>query len=87
MISTPVKTYTPEEYLEFETASTTRNETISSFQEYLLIDQVKPHVERYIKQSEHQWLFIEYDNLEDRFMLSSIGVEICLADLYENIEF
>ncbi|WP_176453302.1 hypothetical protein [Pseudanabaena sp. SR411] len=52
----------------------------------MLIDQVKPHVERYIKQSEHQRLFIEYDNLDDRFMLSSIGVEICLTDLYENIE-
>ncbi len=61
--------------------------TIPSFQEYLLIDQVKPHVEHYIKQSENQWLFIEYDNLDDRFMLSSLGVEICLADLYENIEF
>nr|WP_324603555.1 hypothetical protein [Pseudanabaena biceps] len=26
MIAAPVKTYTPEEYLEFETTSTTRNE-------------------------------------------------------------
>ena len=61
--------------------------TIPSFQEYLLIDQVKPHVERYIKQSENQWLFIEYDNLDDRFMLSSVGIEVSLTDLYENIEF
>ena len=61
--------------------------TISTFQEYLLIDQTKPHVEQYVKQSENQWLFIEYDNLDTRFMLSSIGVEISLADLYENIEF
>ncbi len=61
--------------------------TISSFQEYLLIDQKKPHVEHYIKQSENQWLFMEYDNLGDQFTLSSIGVEVNLADLYENIEF
>lgn len=61
--------------------------TIPSFQEYLLIDQVKPHVERYIKQSENQWLFIEYDSLDDRFMLSSVGIEVSLTDLYENIEF
>ncbi|GBO52863.1 hypothetical protein APA_664 [Pseudanabaena sp. lw0831] len=53
----------------------------------MLIDQVKPHIERYIKQSEHQWLFIEYYHLDDRFMLSSIDVEVSLADLYENIEF
>jgi Uma2 family endonuclease len=61
--------------------------TISSFQEYLLIDQVKPHVERYIRQSQNQWLLIEYDNLDDRFTLSSIGVEVSLADLYEGVEF
>ncbi|PZV14161.1 MAG: hypothetical protein DCF20_13485 [Pseudanabaena sp.] len=61
--------------------------TISSFQEYLLIDQLKPHVEHYIRQSGNQWLFTEYDHLDDRFMLSSIGVEVSLVDLYEGVDF
>jgi len=61
--------------------------TIPSFQEYLLVEQTKPHVEQYIKQGTNQWLFTEYDRLEDQFMLPSLGVEISLADLYAEVEF
>ncbi len=61
--------------------------TIPSFQEYLLIDQYQPHVEQYIKQGANQWLMVEYEHLEDNLLLSSLGVEISLHELYENIEF
>lgn len=61
--------------------------TISSFQEYLLIDQSQPHVEQYVKQAANQWLFTEYSGKEAKVTLSSVGVEIALADLYETIEF
>lgn len=36
--------------------------TISTFQEYLLIDQYRTHVEHHIKTAPHQWLFSEYDD-------------------------
>jgi Uma2 family endonuclease len=61
--------------------------TMTSFQEYVLIDQAKPHVEQYIRQGTNQWLLMEYGRLEDNFLLRSLGVEISLANLYENIEF
>ena len=61
--------------------------TIPTFKEYVLIDQYDPHVEHYVKQNAHQWLFTEYDGLDQRVMLSSISVEISLVDLYENVEF
>ncbi len=61
--------------------------TIPNFQEYLLVDQSKPHVEQYIKQKENQWLFVEYSNLQEQFTLSSLGIEVGLADLYEGVEF
>ena len=61
--------------------------TIETFQEYVLIDQYRPHVEHYVKQATNQWLFMEYDSLEATFRLSSVPVEIALADLYEAIEF
>ncbi len=60
---------------------------IVTFQEYLLIDQYRPHVEQYVKQDAHQWLFTEYDGIDAQVKLSSIPVEIGLADLYENVEF
>ncbi|HIK46682.1 MAG TPA: Uma2 family endonuclease [Leptolyngbyaceae cyanobacterium M65_K2018_010] len=56
--------------------------TLASLQEYLLIDQYRPHVEQYVKQSEHQWLFTEYTGLAARVQLASIPVELALQDLY-----
>lgn len=61
--------------------------TIETFQEYVLIDQYRPHVEQYVKQAKNQWLFSEYSGLEASFMLASVGVEIALVDLYEEIAF
>jgi Uma2 family endonuclease len=61
--------------------------TIPTFQEYLLIAQAKPHVEHYVKQAENQWLFTDYDDLNQSFDLQSVGVTMALADLYEAVEF
>lgn len=61
--------------------------TIPALQEYLLIAQDKPQVEQYVKQGDHQWLLTEYRNLNARFTLPSVGVEVALADLYEAVEF
>ena len=61
--------------------------TIATFQEYVLVDQYRPHVEHYVKQATKQWLFTEYDGLEATFTLESVSVEIALADFYEAIEF
>ena len=59
--------------------------TLSSFQEYLLIDPSCLHLEQYVKQGDHQWLFREYDQSDDQILLVSIGLEIRLGDLYEQI--
>ena len=61
--------------------------SIPSFQEYLLIDQYRLQVEQYSKTDANKWIFSEYSCAGDRLMLSSISVEVSLADLYENIEF
>jgi Uma2 family endonuclease len=59
--------------------------TLATFQEYLLIDQSKPHVEQFVRQSEHQWLFTEYRGLDTQVRLSSLPVELTLKDLYEGV--
>ncbi|HIK43147.1 Uma2 family endonuclease [Thermoleptolyngbya sp. M55_K2018_002] len=61
--------------------------TISSFQEYLLIDQDKIHVEHHVKVAENQWLFSEYNDPEFNLSLRILNFQIQIADLYENIEF
>lgn len=59
--------------------------TIPTFQEYLLIDQYKPRVEQFVRQSESQWLFTEYKGLEAQIGLASVPVELVLKDLYEGV--
>jgi len=60
--------------------------TISSLQEYLLIAQDRPHVERYRRQ-EHGWLFTEYSTLEDEVVLDSIGCTLTLGAIYRRVRF
>jgi Uma2 family endonuclease len=61
--------------------------TIAGFEEYLLIDQAKVGVEHYVKQSENQWLFTSYDRLDVQLVLTSLGTQVSLADLYSTIDF
>jgi Uma2 family endonuclease len=61
--------------------------SIEGFEEYLLIDQAKVGVEHYVKQSENQWLFASYDRLDVQLVLTSLGTQVSLADLYSTIDF
>lgn len=61
--------------------------TISSFEEYLLIDQYTMHVEQYVKNEQKRWTFSEYDEAEEVVSLNSIAFQITLADLYDKVKF
>ncbi|MBW4420846.1 MAG: Uma2 family endonuclease [Myxacorys californica WJT36-NPBG1] len=65
----------------------TAHRTISSFQEYLLIDQDVMHVEHYIKTADREWTFREYDAESQLISLASVPCQIDLADLYDKIDF
>ncbi|MBE8996918.1 MULTISPECIES: Uma2 family endonuclease [unclassified Nostoc] len=60
---------------------------IPTFQEYLLIDQYRIHVEHHVKTAAHQWLFSEYDDPTVTLSLSTFELQIQIAELYENIDF
>ena len=61
--------------------------SISSFQEYILIDQYRSHVEQFSKTEEGKWLLSECGNQEDTLYLTSVECEIFLDDIYEAVEF
>ncbi|HYX15403.1 MAG TPA: Uma2 family endonuclease [Nostoc sp.] len=61
--------------------------TIPTFQEYLLIDQYRIHVEHHVKTAAHQWLFSEYDDPAITLSLNTFELQIQIAELYENIDF
>ena len=61
--------------------------TIPSFQEYLLIDQSKIHLEHYRKTEPHQWMFIEYDNPQAILSLFFLDFQIEIGEIYDKVDF
>jgi Uma2 family endonuclease len=59
--------------------------TISTFQEYLLIEQNRIHVEHFFKTGRKRWLLSEYDEEDEAIALSSIAFQISLLDLYNKV--
>ncbi|MDB9313903.1 Uma2 family endonuclease [Spirulina sp. CS-785/01] len=60
--------------------------SLSSFQEYVLIDQYKYQVEQYIKQGEGEWLFKEYKGQDCILNIVSFSWQIALSKLYKNVK-
>lgn len=61
--------------------------TISTFQEYALVDQYSAHVEHYVKTGSKQWMLQEYDGLDTTLNLASLELELSLGDIYNKIQF
>lgn len=61
--------------------------TISTFQEYALIDQYSAHVEHHVKTGSKQWMLQEYDGLDTMLNFASLGLEISLRDIYNKVQF
>ena len=60
---------------------------ISSLQDYLIISQGSPRIERFQRQEDNTWILSETIGLDSVLKLASIGCKLALADIYEKIEF
>ncbi|MAS32790.1 MAG: hypothetical protein CL610_02210 [Anaerolineaceae bacterium] len=61
--------------------------TLTSIQEYVLITQDAPRVERYIRQADGMWLLDDVAGTASEMPLQSIDCTLPLADVYEKILF
>lgn len=61
--------------------------TIESFQEYLLIDQTRIHVDQYSKTGKKRWQIREYDEEDEAIEFTSVPVQMLLLDLYNKVVF
>ncbi|AFZ14972.1 protein of unknown function DUF820 [Crinalium epipsammum PCC 9333] len=61
--------------------------TIPTFQEYILIDQTKIHVEQFAKTTDNKWLLSEYEDENATLALTNLQFEIPLVDIYSRVEF
>lgn len=60
---------------------------LESLQEYVLVSQDRPLIERYVRQQDGQWLFSAASGLNATLELPSIGCTLALADVYEKVMF
>lgn len=62
-------------------------QAIESFQEYLLVEQQRPHVTRYLRQPSGDWLRSDIIGLDSAVKLDSLGVTLPLSEIYRMVKF
>ena len=65
----------------------TRYKSIPGFNEYLLVAQHRPHITHFAKQPDGSWTYNEYNDLEATLRLSSLGCELGMSEVYQNVSF
>lgn len=60
---------------------------LPSLAEYVIVHQSQPRIEHHLRQSEEQWILTTIDGLHATVSLSSIGCELKLSDVYEDVRF
>ena len=60
---------------------------IPALQEYLLISQDSPRIERFLKQDDINWLYTDLSGLDQSLALPSVDCTLKFADVYRRIAF
>jgi Uma2 family endonuclease len=60
--------------------------TIDSLAEYVLVAQDAPRVDQFLRQDGNLWRFTSTSGLDGAVSLSSIEVELALAEIYDKVE-
>jgi Uma2 family endonuclease len=60
---------------------------IEALQEYVLVAQDRPRVERFLRRPDGTWNFAAVEGLDAVLRLASVGCELKLAEVYEGIAF
>jgi Uma2 family endonuclease len=60
---------------------------ISSLQEYVLVSQDRPRVERFVRQADDSWKFVEISGMDATLEFTSVPARVALAEIYRGVEF
>lgn len=61
--------------------------SIPTFQEYLLVDQYRVHIDHYYFESKGKWIYTEYKDMNEVLQFNKIQVQAPLKDIYNRVEF
>jgi Uma2 family endonuclease len=60
---------------------------IPSFEEYVLVSQEEPRIERFVRQGDVGWLMTAVTDLDQSVHFDSVELELPLAEIYEEVTF
>jgi Uma2 family endonuclease len=60
---------------------------IESLQEYLLISQDEPRIQRYLRNADNTWTLTDAADLAECLHLPSLGIELSLGEVYAKVDF
>ncbi len=60
---------------------------INSLQDYVLVSQTEPRIERFSRSNDNTWLLTTADGLNATLALSSLDVSLALSEVYEQVMF
>jgi Uma2 family endonuclease len=61
--------------------------SIPNFSEYLLVAQHRPHITQIARQPDGSWVYNEFNELDAVVKLPSLGCELKLEEVYQNVTF
>ncbi|MDB5331436.1 MAG: hypothetical protein JWP03_2587 [Phycisphaerales bacterium] len=65
----------------------TRYRGIESFEEYVLVSQVRPLVEVFTRQAAGTWLFSAYAGIEADAVIRTVQIQIPFSEIYADVSF
>jgi len=68
-------------------AKATQYKRIPSLQEYVLVSQREPLIERFVRQQDDSWNVTEFSGLDATLEFASVPAKVALAEIYRGVEF
>lgn len=82
-----IEVLSPSTALEDRNAKFDEYIQLNSVQEYILISQDEPKVERFKRHVSGEWLYLKITSLDGKLELPSIACTLSLSILYEDVDF
>jgi len=60
---------------------------LDSLQEFMLVSQEEPHVERNVRQPNGSWLLTVFKGMDSELVFSSLSISLPFAEIYDRVEF
>ena len=60
---------------------------LPTFQEYVLVDQYRIHVEHFYLEDKGKWIYTDYSDKNDVLKFHNIAFQISIKDIYNRVDF